>query len=205
MAGNRPDWENLGISFPAEVQQRGSEIVRWARELPPEEIAAKIPPLVTAMLSFLMQLIPRVTRDKEIRRYLKPRVEGAVGQRLFVEITGLNGETLGITFTLKDLPQLLDFSITPRQPDVFAVRMRLKDILGLVESCLEEGKIVLPDILDFVMRGKLQLLPADKRPDWSAMPVIGALIYLTPKMVEVVKREGIGDIIVRALKEAEVK
>jgi len=122
-----------------------------------------------------------------------------------VEITGLNGETLGITFTLKDLPQLLDFSITPRQPDVFAVRMRLKDILGLLESCLEEGRIVLPDILDFVMRGKLQLLPADKRPDWSAMPVIGALIYLTPKMVEVVKREGIGDIIVRALKEVEVK
>lgn len=203
--GTRPDWENVGIEFPEEICSRGRQIIARTRELTPDAQLPVLAPVIMQAIIKLLEAFPKLTEDEEARKYLDPKVKSAIGRKLYIEIVASDGEKYGFILRIVDLPQLFAMEIGEYDPDVVGIRIIFDDLIGFLDSCLEEGRIVIPDILDFLCRGKMEILPTyGRRADWSAMPVVGALIFLTPKLWTAFEQEKILEKVDQELQKVKI-
>lgn len=203
--GTRPDWENVGIEFPGDMCRRGREIIAKVRELPPGDQIDKLAPLMLQAAVTVLGVFPKLAEDKDAKAYLEPKVKASLGRKLYIGIVGTGGEKFGFVLSVTKLPQLFEFKVGEYDPDVLGIRIRLDDLLGFVDSCLEEERIVIPDLLDFYCRGKIEVLSTyGRRADWSALPVVGALIFLIPKMWAIFQEEKVLEKLDKELQKAKV-
>ena len=157
--GTRPDWENVGMEFSEDIRGRGMEFIAGIRELPPSEQMPFLMPLIMKAGSRAMEAFPGLLKDEEAVRYLDPRVKAAIGRKLYLEIVAPDGGKYGLVLSIVDLPQLFAIQTGEYDPDVVGIRIFFEDLLGFMDSCLEEGRVAIPDILDFLCRGKIEILP----------------------------------------------
>ena len=203
--GTRPDWENVGIEFPKDMCKRGREIVSAVAALPQGEQVSVLGPLMLRAAGALMAVFPRLMQDEDARDYLEPKVKDAIGRKLYMELVGSGGEKAGFVLSITKPPQVFEFASGEYDPDVLGIRIGVDDLLALADDCLGEGRIVIPDLLDFYCRGKIEILSTyGRRADWSAMPVVGALIFLVPKMWAVFQEEKVLEKLDGELKKAKV-
>lgn len=203
--GTRPDWENVGIEIPKAVQDKGLVMVRMIRGLS-----------LRKMVEFMSSVSfggdvwsdcrRKIMEDQSIRDYLEPRVKNALGVKFHIELTEPGGESIGWTYTIKGYPEIFVRESAPsaRDPLVAGLRIRFDDLLDLIESCLQEGRFVLPDILDFYCRGKLELLYPERRADWSAVPLIGAMMWVGPEIWSIMSEEKVLDMTFDAITKVPV-
>lgn len=203
--GTRPDWENVGIELPKEVSKLGRQLIAQIQELPPSQQLSALAPLLQAATGVMMKVFPKLLQDKDAKEYLEPKALEALGRKLYLELVGLEGDKYGLMLTVVKPPKLFELKPADYDPDVLGVRIRVDDLLGFADECLEEGRIVVPDILDFYCRGKMEILSTyGRRADWSAMPMIGALIFLVPKMWQAFQDEKVIEGLDEELKKAKV-
>ncbi|MDY6796361.1 MAG: hypothetical protein SWK76_13965 [Actinomycetota bacterium] len=197
-----PDFENLVTEIPQDVQERGKEIIAKIRENPMSNLFT----VMTQLLGDVLEMIPRLGADPEVKKALEVKMQPALGRKIFVEITGIDSGSMGITFTIKELPELLEYGIGPIEGDIFGVRVKFDDILDVLSSVLEEGKIApVPEILDFYSRGKLTIKSPKDLPAFSDLsPLMGASISLLPKINEIRERVDSKGVMFNAVREIEL-
>jgi hypothetical protein len=203
--GTRPDWENVGIQFPKDMCKRGREIVSAVRALPADKQVSTVAPLFLQAVDALLHLFPKLMQDDDAREYLEPKVKEGIGRKLYIELLGGGGDKAGFVLAMVKAPQVFEIKADEYDPDVLGIRIRMDDLLGFADECLQEERLVVPDILDFFCRGKLQILSTyGRRADWSALPAVGALIFLVPKIWASFQEEKIIDELDDELKKAKV-
>ncbi len=203
--GTRPDWENVGLAFHKDMCKRGREIIAAVRALPAEKQASTVAPLFLKAADALLRVFPTLMQDDDAREYLEPKVKAAIGRKLYIELAGEGGDKAGFVLSMVKPPQVFKIKAGEYDPDVLGIRVRMDDLLGFADECLQEERIVVPDILDFYCRGKLQILSTyGRRADWSALPAVGAMIFLVPKIWASFQEEKIMDELDGELKKAKV-
>lgn len=181
-AGTRPDWENVGIEFHKEVRIFGKDMIKKIRALQPEEQVPQFLSIYSAMLRPFSATLGEVLEDEQIRDDLLPRFKQATGHEWYIEWIGPGQKAYGMALSVKDVPPFFELTQKQRGGDAFGVRLLLHDVLDLMESCLDEGRFVLPDLLDFYCRGKMELIMLRKRPEWTGMSLAGGLIFYAPQI-----------------------
>jgi len=197
-----PDFENIVIEIPQDVQERGKEIMAKVKDDPMSNLF----PLLTAVMGSVLDIIPKLADDPEVKKALEVKMQPAIGRKIFVEITGIESGSMGITLTIKELPQLLEFGIGPIEPDIFGVRVLFKDIINLFSSVLEQGRFApVPEILDFYSRGRLTIISPKDLPAFTDLtPLMGAAISLLPKINGIRERAGTQGAVFDAIREVAI-
>lgn len=198
-AGTRPDWENVGIEFDKEAISAGKKLLQKIRALPLEMQVKTFLPLVPVVTAPLSEAIAEVLKDQEIRNDLLPRFKGTKPP-LYIEFIADDGKASGYELSVKDTPPYFDFAVKDREPDGFGLRFLFKDILTFIESVLGEGRLVVPDFLDFYCRGKMQLIMTKGRADWSGFPLFGGLMFYGPHIWATMDRQNARDKVFKGVK-----
>jgi hypothetical protein len=181
-AGTRPDWENVGIEFRKEVRAFGKAMIQKIRALPLSEQVSKTLPFLAALHQPMLGALAEMLEDPEIRQDLLPRFKDAMGHPMRIELIDGDRKTHTLMLSTKDQPPYFEVAQQEPPPDTFGLRFLFRDVLDLVESCLEEGRFTVPDILDFYCRGKMQLIMLKQRAEWTGMSLFGGLMFYAPQM-----------------------
>lgn len=198
-AGTRPDWENVGIEFDKEAVGAGKKLLQNIRALPLEAQVKTFLPLLPLVMAPLGEAIAEVLKDEEIKNDLLPRFKGA-NYPLYLEFIGDDGKAYGYEMSVRDKPPYFEFTVKDREPDGFGLRFLFRDILTFVESALAEGRLVVPDFLDFYCRGKMQLIMTESRADWSGFSLFGGLMFYGPHIWATMDRQNARDKVFKGVK-----
>lgn len=191
-AGTRPDWENVGVELSPQAISTGKTFHRWIRALPREEQVSAfmgvMPAIGQALVAPLAHALDELLEDVEVRKDLLPRFT-KTRYPLYVEFVGDDGRGCGCELSVKDASPYFTLVVKDREPDGFGFRFLLRDILTFAEGVLDEGRVVVPDILDFYCRGRMQLIMTKARADWTGFSLFGGLLFYAPEIWATLSRE----------------
>jgi hypothetical protein len=132
-----------------------------------EMLMEYIPTLAPSILEGLRE----VAQNPELAEILAVPVRDAIGRKLFLELQGTdNGSSLYLVFTIKELPELLDFCIAQPEQGTIGLRVKKRPLLKMVEGALNEGRI---DLVEHFQKLRIWIYGGE---DWVEMSDLVAIL-----------------------------
>jgi len=174
------------MEFTKETAGVLRRFIAKVKEKPDDKQCAALMPIVPAVFKPVAEALQEVLKDREIRDDLLPRLKEA--KSLYVEIVGNDDVAYGYDINFTDQAPFIEFTEKKRGKDQFGLRFLFKDLIKLVEGCLDDGRFTLADVLDFYARGKLQLIMTEKRAEWTGMSLFGGFMFYSPQIRSVMQK-----------------
>ena len=189
--GTRPDWENVGMAFNKDASKAMKMFIEGVKAAPADKQCQALLAIFPVCLKPIMDALPEVFEDKEIKDDLLHRFKEA--GNIYIEVVGEDKVGHGYDVSFSDKAPYIEFKEKKRGPDEFGIRFLCKDLIKEFEERASEGRMTLADFIDFYSRGKLQLITIEQRAKWTGMSLFGGLMFYGPQIRAVMVRNKKGN------------